>query len=155
MSHPVADILRAIFEKSGLKEALEAEKNEDAMDNVLELIGAASHFDEEESSGPEEYLRQLALLSDPDTFDREAGSVSLMTLHAAKGLEFPAVLIVGVEDGIIPHERSRISAEGLEEERRLLFVGITRAERFLALSFCRSRTVNGTARENSPSLFLS
>jgi len=154
MSRPVADILRTVFEKSGLKEVLETEKNEDALDNVQELISSAAHFDEEESSGPEEYLRQLSLLSDPDTFDREAGSVSLMTLHAAKGLEFPAVLIVGVEDGIIPHERSRISAEGLEEERRLLFVGITRAEKFLALSFSRSRTVNGSARENGPSLFL-
>jgi DNA helicase-2/ATP-dependent DNA helicase PcrA len=154
MSRPVADILRAIYVKSGLKEALEKEKNEDALDNVLELFGSAARFDEEESSGPEDYLRQLSLLSDPDCFDREAGAVSLMTLHAAKGLEFPAVLIVGVEDGIIPHERSRASAAGLEEERRLLFVGITRAERFLALSLSRSRTVNGSARENRRSLFL-
>lgn len=154
MSRPVADILRAIFAQSGLKDALEAEKNEDALDNVQELFGSVARFDEEESSGPEEYLRQLSLLSDPDCFDREAGAVSLMTLHAAKGLEFPAVLIVGVEDGIIPHERSRASDAGLEEERRLLFVGITRAERFLALSFSRSRTVNGSARENRPSPFL-
>ena len=154
MSKPVADILRAIFVESGLKEALEKENNEDALDNVHELFGSAARFDEEDSKGPEEYLRQLSLLSDPDCFDREAGAVSLMTLHAAKGLEFPAVLIVGVEDGIIPHERSRASAEGLEEERRLLFVGITRAERFLALSLSFRRTVNGTARDNSPSLFL-
>jgi len=154
MSGKVADILRAIFVKSGLKELLEAERNEDAVDNVLELIGSAGRFDEEESAGPEEYLRQLALLGDPDTFDREAGSVSLMTLHAAKGLEFPAVRIVGVEDGIIPHERSQASASGLEEERRLLFVGITRAEKFLCLSLARCRTVNGLTRDNSPSRFL-
>jgi len=154
MSRPVADILRAIFAQSGLKDALEKEKNEDALGNVQELYGSAARFDEEESSGPEEYLRQLSLLSDPDCFDREAGAVSLMTLHAAKGLEFPAVLIVGVEDGIIPHERSRASAAGVEEERRLLFVGITRAERFLALSLSRSRTVNGSARENRRSPFL-
>jgi DNA helicase-2/ATP-dependent DNA helicase PcrA len=154
LNRPIAAVLRSIFEITGLKEKLEAEKNDDALENVLELISSAARFDEEESSGPEEYLRQLALLSDPDTFDSEAGSVSLMTLHAAKGLEFPAVRIVGVEDGIIPHERSRNSAAGLEEERRLLFVGITRAERFLALSLSRSRTVNGASRENSPSPFL-
>jgi DNA helicase-2/ATP-dependent DNA helicase PcrA len=155
MSRPVADILREILEKSGLKELYEKEKNEDVLENIEELINSAAHFDKESSSGAEEYLRQLALLSDPDTFDREAGSVSLMTLHAAKGLEFPAVLIVGVEEGIIPHERSRVTIEGLEEERRLLFVGITRAERFLALSLSRSRTVNGLSKENYPSQFLS
>ena len=149
-----AGLLRAIFVGSGLKKQLEAEKNEDAVDNVLELIGSAARFDEEDSLGPEEYLRQLALLSDPDTFDREAGSVSLMTLHAAKGLEFPSVRIIGVEDGIIPHERSQASADGLEEERRLLFVGITRAEKFLSMSLSRNRTVNGLSRDNGPSRFL-
>jgi DNA helicase-2/ATP-dependent DNA helicase PcrA len=154
MTGKVADILKAIFTGSGLKEMLEGEKNDDAVDNVLELIGAAARFDEEESMSPEEYLRQLALLSDPDTFDREAGSVSLMTLHAAKGLEFPAVRIVGVEDGIIPHERSQASADGLEEERRLLFVGITRAEKLLSLSLARSRTVNGLSKDHGPSRFL-
>ncbi len=153
-SRPVADIVTAIFTKSGLKEVLEKEKNEDALDNVGELLGSAARFDEEESSGPEEYLRQLSLLSDPDCFDREAGAVSLMTLHAAKGLEFPAVRIIGVEDGIIPHERSRASDAGMEEERRLLFVGITRAEKFLSLSLSRSRTVNGLAREHRRSIFL-
>jgi DNA helicase-2/ATP-dependent DNA helicase PcrA len=150
----VADILQSIFTGSGLKELLEGEKNEDAVDNIRELIGSAARFDEEESGGPEEYLRQLALLSDPDTFDREAGAVSLMTLHAAKGLEFPAVRIVGVEEGIIPHERSQASEEGLEEERRLLFVGITRAEKILSLSLAGSRMVNGLSKNSGPSRFL-
>ena len=150
----VADILREIFIRSGLKELLTGDKTDDALDNVNELIGSAARFDEEEGAGVEEYLRQLALLSDPDTFDRDAGSVSLMTLHAAKGLEFPAVRIVGVEDGIIPHERSQSSSDDLEEERRLLFVGITRAERFLSLSLAGSRTVNGMMRDSHPSRFL-
>ena len=100
------------------------------------------------------YLQQTALISDIDSYDEKAGAVSLMTLHSAKGLEFDAVMIVGVEEGIIPHVRCAEDGRDLEEERRLLFVGITRAERFLALSHAQTRTGWSGPRQASLSPFL-
>lgn len=93
-------------------------------------------------------------MSDSDAYDAEAGAVSLMTLHAAKGLEFKAVTIIGVEDGLIPHTRSLEDGRELEEERRLLFVGITRAEERLCMSYARNRTVHGYAQATIRSEFL-
>jgi DNA helicase-2/ATP-dependent DNA helicase PcrA len=153
---PVADIAREVYLRSGLKNALREEKNEDALENVEELIRSAEEFDAEFASagGLALFLHQTALMSDVDAYDEASGAVSLMTLHSAKGLEFAAVLIVGVEDGVIPHFRSTEDGRDLEEERRLLFVGITRAERVLALSHARSRTMHGITRPAALSPFL-
>ena len=151
---PVAEIMRDVYERTGLKAALIAEKNLDAEENVEELINSAIQFDSEnENPDLAGYLQQVALVSDSDAYDSEAGAVSLMTLHAAKGLEFPAVTIIGIEDGLIPHTRSD-GPDGIEEERRLLFVGITRAQSFLALSCTYNRTVHGSSKTALPSPFL-
>ncbi|MCX6561231.1 MAG: UvrD-helicase domain-containing protein [Candidatus Aminicenantes bacterium] len=148
LDRPVAEIAREVYIRSGLKDAFVAEKDRDAAENVEELIRSAAQFDADESEtrlagGLAGYLQQTALISDIDSYDEGAGAVSLMTLHSAKGLEFDAVMIVGVEEGIIPHVRSSEDGRDTEEERRLLFVGITRAERFLALSHAMSRAVYG------------
>jgi len=156
LGQPVAEIARAVYAKAGLKDTLADEKNTDAKENIEEFIHSAMQFDGEEtaSDGLAGYLRQTALISDADSYREGSGAVSLMTLHTAKGLEFAAVMIVGVEDGIIPHCRSFERGRDVEEERRLLFVGITRAERFLALSYTQTRTVYGTSKPAALSPFL-
>jgi len=151
----VAVIMREVYKQTGLKEALAHEKTEDPATNVEELINSASQYDSEtEDPGLNDYLQQIALISDSDAYDAEAGAVSLMTLHAAKGLEFPAVRIIGVEDGLIPHTRSIDDSDSLEEERRLLFVGITRAEQTITLSYANNRTVKGASMATIRSGFL-
>ena len=158
VDRPVAEIVRDVYLRSGLKALFVEEKDEDAAENVDELVRSALRFDEDAaasgSRGLSDYLLQTALISDIDSYNEASGAVSLMTLHSAKGLEFAAVLIIGVEDGIIPHARSRESGRDLEEERRLLFVGMTRAERFLALSYSLSRASYGGPRAAAPSPFL-
>jgi len=156
LDQPIARIMRSVYERTGLKGALGEEKNADAKENVEELIHSAMEFDQENpaSGGLSEYIQRIALFSDADAFDERSGAVSLMTLHSAKGLEFAAVLIVGVEDGLIPHSRSLEAGRDREEERRLLFVGITRAERFLALSYAQTRTWYGVTRPAALSPFL-
>lgn len=151
----VAQLVKTVYEKSGLSAALQADKNIEAQENIDELINSAFQFDSEHVQPQlSEYLQQTALTSDTDGYENKTGAVSLMTLHSAKGLEFPAVMIIGIEEGIIPHVRSRGDQKGIEEERRLLFVGITRAEDNLALCYARNRTVNGTARAAGCSPFL-
>jgi len=151
----VAQTVKTVYEKSGLSAALQTDKNLEAQENIDELINSAYQFDSEhEQPQLSDYLQQTALASDADGYDQKTGAVSLMTLHSAKGLEFPAVMIIGVEEGIIPHVRSREDLKGIEEERRLLFVGITRAEDHLALCYARNRTVNGKARAAGRSPFL-
>lgn len=158
LDRPAAEIAREVYLRSGLKGALDEDKDTDAGDNVEELINAAVQFDEDEaetsSDGLAGFLQQTALISDIDAYDERSGAVSLMTLHSAKGLEFEAVMIVGAEDGIIPHARSFEGGRDLEEERRLLFVGITRAERFLAFSHALARTMYGSPKPASLSPFL-
>jgi DNA helicase-2/ATP-dependent DNA helicase PcrA len=120
-------------------------------ENVLELRRLASEYDER---GLMAFLEDVALISDQDTLD-ETGSVpTLLTLHAAKGLEFPIVFIVGLEDGTLPHVRSFDDPEGMEEERRLLYVGVTRAKDALFLVNAQNRTAFGYAEPTSPSRFL-
>ncbi|MCF7957120.1 MAG: UvrD-helicase domain-containing protein [Phycisphaerae bacterium] len=152
---PVAPVMRRVYEMTSLKAALLADKTEDPAQNVEELISSAEQYDSEsENPNLAEYLQQVALASDSDAYDADAGAVSLMTLHAAKGLEFPAVLIIGLENGLIPHSRSLEDAREMEEERRLLFVGITRAEKKLTMSFARFRTVFGSSQATVRSDFL-
>jgi DNA helicase-2/ATP-dependent DNA helicase PcrA len=156
LKKPVTEIFQRIYKESGLKNSLEKEENQEALENVEELYNSAVDF---EKDNPDEndltsYLQQIALYSDADAYNADSGSVSLMTLHTAKGLEFSAVLIIGVEEGLIPHRKSMEGGRDKEEERRLLFVGITRAETFLALSHTQSRTMYGSSKPAFLSPFL-
>jgi len=156
----VAPLMRRVFAKSGLKESLSqcGSQGQDAIENIEELIAGASEYDEQaEEPGIVGYLQQISLFSDTDAYDASRQCVALMTLHAAKGLEFENVFIVGLEDGLLPHERANVdeNEEELEEERRLLFVGITRAKTGLYLSHARHRTVQGQLMRTIPSRFLS
>ena len=145
----VEKIMRTVINKTGYHAWLTddgSEEGHERASNVDELVAAAQEFDNEhpEDGGLERYLEQAALVSDSDAWEADANFVSLMTLHAAKGLEFPSVFIVGLEDGLLPHERSAKDPDQLEEERRLLFVGITRAKEELQMSRCLSRFRRGS-----------
>lgn len=157
----VSELLKTIVERTGFSRTWAASSSEQAItkrSNVEELVNAAAQYDElhadDVSLGG--FLETTALASDVDTVDETAGKVTLMTLHAAKGLEFPSVFIVGVEHGLIPHERSIKASDGkpLEEERRLLFVGMTRAMRNLYLTTAQVRAERGTPKVTIPSTFL-
>jgi len=158
----VAPLAESVFVESGLEESLRAAgpDGENAIENVSELISAVAQYDQQ-ADGPSliDYLQQISLFSDVDSYDSSSDRVALMTLHAAKGLEFENVFIIGLEDGLLPHERSKNSAtsgqEDLEEERRLFFVGITRAKVGLHISHARYRTVRGQMVRTIPSQFLS
>ena len=143
---------------TGYREHLSADsknKGEDRIANLDELITAAHEFDESHpGAGIQEFLAEVTLASPIDRWDENTGAVTLMTLHAAKGLEFPVVFIVGLEDGILPHSRVRDDGNDIEEERRLFFVGITRARRELYLSRCRVRSFRGQVKPAEPSAFL-
>jgi len=156
----VAPIVERVFAESGLEKALQAAgaDGKNALENVNELINAASLYDQQaEQPSLLDYLQQIALFSDVDAYDTAADRVALMTLHTAKGLEFENVFIVGVEQGLLPHEHERSDTddeEELEEERRLFFVGITRAKQGLYISYARYRTIRGQTLRTIPSQFL-
>lgn len=157
----VADLLTRIVEQTRFTAGWLGsgdEADQDKLANVEELISAARHYDEYagDSASLEGFLEQVALVSDIDSIDRSAGEVTLMTLHAAKGLEFPVVFIIGVEEGLIPHERSlrENNRDELEEERRLLFVGMTRAEQQLYLTQSRLRSMHGRTMPTIGSPFV-
>ena len=155
----VAPLAQRVLVESGLEKSLkdEGDEGENALENINELINAASQYDQHtEQPSLLDYLQQIALFSDTDAYDAAAGRVALMTLHAAKGLEFENVFIVGVEHGLLPHERSTVNEDlsELEEERRLLFVGITRAKSQLHISHARYRTIRGQQLRTIPSQFL-
>jgi len=155
MEAPVAELMQTVYDQSGLMAVLAAEKTEDSAEYAEELINDAAKYDATTEAGSlDDYLQQIALFSDTDAYDEQAGVVSLMTLHAAKGLEFPAVIIIGVEEGLIPHSRSMDTDKELEEERRLLFVGITRAQQRLFISYANNRTVHGANQATIRSGFL-
>ncbi len=170
----VAALLEQVLEDSGYRRLLaeeqeDDEEGQDRLANVEELVTAARQFDEEFSRGgaaanaatgsePADplgsFLETTALVADTDVWDPGSERVALMTYHAAKGLEFPVVYLVAMEDGILPHERSLDNAEQLEEERRLVFVGITRGREEVHASAARMRDYRGTRRVSAPSLFL-
>jgi DNA helicase-2/ATP-dependent DNA helicase PcrA len=155
--HPAEEVIRKLLTLSGYREALQAEggPGEDRLANIDELISAAREFEREHPhSTIIDFLEEISLASAVDRWKDDGGSVTLMTLHAAKGLEFPVAFIVGLEQGILPHSRANESDDELEEERRLLFVGITRAERELYLSHCRIREFRGQRQATIPSHFL-
>ncbi len=129
---------------------------EDRAANVDELLNDAAEFDARhpEDGGLERYLEERALVNESDDLDSSGGSVAMMTLHAAKGLEFPVVFVVGVEQGLLPHQRSLNDDAAMEEERRLLFVGITRAQEVLQISMAHYRNWRGSRNATVPSSFL-
>jgi len=152
----VALLTERVFTESGLAESLRSAGEQNALDNVNELINAAAQYDQQaENPTLLNYLQQISLFSDVDAYDTESSRVALMTLHAAKGLEFENVFIVGLEEGLLPHEKSNTDdEEDLEEERRLFFVGITRAKLGLHISCARYRTIRGQMLRTIPSQFL-
>lgn len=158
----VADLLRTVLDRSGYSAGLrdsQSEQDLQRLANVQELINAAAQYDA--AAGDERtlngFLETVALVSETDNLSEASGEVTLMTLHAAKGLEFPVVFVVGVENGLLPHERSLKSENprDYEEERRLLFVGVTRAEERLYLTQTVQRAIRGKLTRTIPSDFLS
>ena len=155
---PVEDIIKKVIEETRyiefLREAGEKE-SEDRIANVGELVNAAHEYDMVYSeSNLQGFLEEVTLVSDVDELEDGAESVILMTLHTAKGLEFPIVFITGMEEGLLPHSESKHSDEEIEEERRLCYVGITRAMRELFLTHTRRRMRNGQINPCNPSRFL-
>ncbi len=154
---PVAPLAESVFTESGLEQSLisDGAEGKDALENIGELISAAALYDQQaEEPTLVDYLQQIALFSDVDIYDATSERVALMTLHSAKGLEFDTVFIVGVEEGLLPHERSAEDDDETEEERRLLFVGITRAKTNLHISFTKYRQIRGQLLRAIPSQFL-
>ncbi len=153
----VAPLAERVFSESGLEQSLKkaGAEGQSALENVTELINAAAIYDQHtEEPSLIDYLQQISLFSDTDAYDATSERVPLMTLHAAKGLEFDHVFIIGLEDGLLPHERGSGSNEELEEERRLFFVGVTRAKTNLQISYARYRTVRGQFLRTVASPFL-
>jgi DNA helicase-2/ATP-dependent DNA helicase PcrA len=147
-----ATVLEAALQRSGYIHELEAEHSIEAegrLENLAELVGAAREFETVDA-----FLEQVGLVADTDELDEDDSSVVLMTLHSAKGLEFPVVFMIGLEDGVFPHLRSIGEPDQLEEERRLCYVGITRAMERLYLTHAWSRTLFGGTQYNPPSRFL-
>jgi DNA helicase II / ATP-dependent DNA helicase PcrA len=163
---PVGDLLQAVLARTGYVEALEAERTIEAqgrIENLEQLVEVGHEFDATAAAGTaggdgaqdtlDIFLQQIALVADADTRSDDEGLVTLMTLHNAKGLEYPTVFIVGCEDGVFPHSRA-LDEGGLEEERRLFYVGVTRAMRQLYLTYARRRAVFGAQTYGLPSRFL-
>ena len=153
-----SEVIKKTLEISGYLEALKNEKTdeaEDRIENLKELISAAEEYEERTADKSiAGFLDQAALVSDADTISDTSGSVSLMTLHISKGLEFPAVFIAGMEGRIFPHIKSIDSEKEMEEERRLCYVGITRAKERLFLTNAESRRIYGQEMSNPPSEFI-
>ena len=152
----VSVILRLITEKIKYKEYLEAtgKQGKERWQNVLEFLRLAEDFDEFKEQSLEKFLEQVALFQEADSKKRDKNKVQLMTLHSAKGLEFKIVFIVGCEEGILPHSQSQFSEEELEEERRLTYVGMTRAKQEVYLVLAFKRRLFGSLTVNPPSRFL-
>jgi DNA helicase-2/ATP-dependent DNA helicase PcrA len=154
----VAELVRRVLAESGLVEALKAERTLEAegrLENLEEFVGVAEEFDRmNPEGGLSDFLQEISLYADIDSLEEGQPVVTLMTLHNAKGLEFPVVFITGMEEGLFPHSRS-LDEQRLEEERRLCYVGITRARDRLYLSHAHSRTLHGGAGYKLPSRFLS
>jgi len=158
---PPAEVLEAVLDRTGylaeLSESVDPQ-DESRVENLSELVGVAREFEERvPDGGVPEFLEQVSLVADADTIpdaDGTGGVVTLMTLHAAKGLEYPAVFLTGLEDGVFPHLRALGDAAELQEERRLAYVGITRARQRLYVSRAHLRSAWGQTSYNPPSRFL-
>ncbi len=183
ISVSLADLVERVIKESGLERMYEAqakagksEADAERLDNLAELVSSAREFEQEfdvtadpaaemgaDGAAPaappllallRAYLESISLVADADAVDPAQGAVMMMTLHAAKGLEFPAVALIGLEEGLLPHARARESEAALEEERRLAFVGITRAMRKLHITSAKYRTMRGIPERTIPSRFL-
>ena len=153
----LTDLVEKVFKESGYEQMLLREGTEGEMrwENVKELVSVAQKYDEMESEDKlSAFLEEIALASDVDKINQSDEAVHLMTLHSAKGLEFPVVFIAGLEEGILPHSQSMLSHVEMEEERRLMYVGLTRAKEKIYLLFTRQRMLFGSTQMNSPSRFL-
>jgi DNA helicase II / ATP-dependent DNA helicase PcrA len=157
MELEVPELLEEVLQRSGYMEALEAERTIEAqgrIENLQELVSVAREWREQtEDATLSSFLQEVSLYSDQDAIRGDGSLVTLMTLHNAKGLEFRAVYLIGMEEGIFPHSRS-IEEQGIEEERRLCYVGMTRAKERLALLHASSRMLYGGRNHNLPSRFL-
>ena len=162
----ITETVEAILDKSGYLDALSMQQTLESqarIENIEEFMSVTKNFDETNTDVTEDetgidrlgrFLNDLALIADTDDGDMEAAEVTLMTLHAAKGLEFPVVFLIGMEEGVFPLSRASEDPEELEEERRLAYVGITRAEEILFLTNANTRTLFGKTSYNRPSRFL-
>lgn len=157
-SYNLREFISLVIEKTGYLRELNEDKtpeNESRIDNLQELVNVAGEFEPEDLSNIlGEFLSQVALVSDIDGMENISNNVTLMTLHSAKGLEFPIVFLAGLEEGIFPHQRTFTSNSELEEERRLMYVGVTRAEETLYLTSAKRRQVWGEYKYYNPSRFL-
>ncbi len=154
----VSQIIRDVLEFTGYLEKLNEEKtseSEERVENVKELVTATEGLEVETGEkGVECFLDQTALISDADTLKDDVGAVAIMTLHTSKGLEFSSVFIIGMENNIFPHAKSMEDISEMEEERRLCYVGMTRAKNMLFLSNSEKRQIYGMKQHNPPSIFL-
>jgi DNA helicase-2/ATP-dependent DNA helicase PcrA len=158
-TYPVMGFVKQVIEQIGYIDYLVLSyegDSEERMENIEELVNAASEYDASNPEGSlQGFLEEVSLIADIDKWDDAADTVTLMTLHAAKGLEFPVVFIAGLEEGLLPHSQSKDSDDDVEEERRLCYVGITRAQRDLFLVHTRYRAKYGQRSACIPSRFLS
>ena len=161
----VTEVVELVLEKTGYTEQLVAQatlESQARIENIEEFLSVTKNFDENPENDTEEtgldrlsrFLNDLALIADTDDGDQESSEVTLMTLHAAKGLEFPVVFIIGMEENVFPLSRAAEDEDELEEERRLAYVGITRAEKVLFLTNANSRLLYGKTNYNRPTRFL-
>lgn len=152
----LTDLLDLVLEKTGYRKyTLESADGEERWDNILELrTVAAGYKDLEPREALSAFLEEVALVSDVDELDEKVDAVTLITLHQAKGLEFPVVFIVGMEEGVLPHFKSLPDPDQMEEERRLCYVGITRAKERVYLVYALRRSLMGSSAHNPPSRFL-
>jgi DNA helicase II / ATP-dependent DNA helicase PcrA len=153
---PVSDVVKAAIFETGYEAALKSERTDEAdarIENLQELVNAAVDYDEQGVEGLREFIDHSALASDTDQYKSEV-PVTLLTAHSAKGLEFSLVFIVGLEDGLFPHSRSATDPAEMEEERRLCYVAITRAEKYLYVTHAMKRRVYGEELASEPSQFL-
>src|SRR5262245_9280448 len=155
-SSPVSDLVKAAILDTGYENALKSENNDEAearLENLQELVNAAVDYDEQGAEGLRDFIDHSALVADTDQYQADV-PVTLMTAHSAKGLEFPVVFLVGLEDGLFPHSRSLSDSSDIEEERRLAYVAMTRAEKYLYVTHAVKRRVYGEELASEPSQFL-
>lgn len=150
-------LIQKVFKDSGYEDMLDklGEEGEVRTENIKELLSVAKKYKKDSANKViSTFLEEVALASDTDNINQEQDAVHLMTLHSAKGLEFPVIFIAGLEEGILPHSRSMLSNDEMEEERRLMYVGVTRAKEKVYLLFTNMRTIFGSTQSNPPSRFL-
>jgi DNA helicase-2/ATP-dependent DNA helicase PcrA len=153
----IQSLMESVVRKSGLEAFYKKEGGDEQSEisNINQLITSAAEFDKEHEAGTlDEYLSMISLVSDVDHMKGNGGAITMMTLHSAKGLEFPVVAMIGLEEGVLPHSRARESSDQMEEERRLCFVGITRAEERLIITKANYRTIRGLRERTVTSPFL-